>query len=375
MKKGLIITGAVLGSLLLAGGTVTAAAQVIKSNAIGEKNALNFACVDAGVLPENAESVQTDFGFEKGKFVYDVDFRADGVRYEYTLDAKSGAVLERENEKLTGNLPENQGEGQKVPEEDTQAPEIKEGSVPEKKEGNGLAPGMQEGDEPAPENGSVPADEKPESGPEPRMISPEDARSSALKHAGRGESDVEFEKTKFENEEGRMVYDVEFFSADGYEYDYEIDAYTGEVLEESIELRQEADEGAEAARKAAEEAARQAREAAEEAEKQAEEAAELERKAAEEAARQAREAERQAGETAREGGIISVEEAKKAALEKAGLTEDTVVFEKAKLERENGRAVYDVEFFIEGEKAYDYEIDARTGEIVSEETEPWEAED
>ena len=68
---------------------------------------------------------------------------------------------------------------------------------------------------------------------------------------------------------------------------------------------------------------------------------------------------------------ITVEEAKAAALAHAGLTESEVTFTQQKLEREDGRLVYDIEFYAPSAEydsavrtEYDYEIDAATGEIV-----------
>lgn len=61
------------------------------------------------------------------------------------------------------------------------------------------------------------------------VLSAEDARSKALAHAGLTEKEVTFVKTELEREDGRRVYDIEFYTADYQEYDYEIDAVTGEI--------------------------------------------------------------------------------------------------------------------------------------------------
>ncbi|MBQ8525716.1 MAG: PepSY domain-containing protein [Clostridia bacterium] len=62
-------------------------------------------------------------------------------------------------------------------------------------------------------------------------------------------------------------------------------------------------------------------------------------------------------------GLITVEEAKAIALEKAGLTEAEVTFEKAKPDYDDGIRIYDIEFR-SGNIEYDAEIDAETGEII-----------
>ena len=61
----------------------------------------------------------------------------------------------------------------------------------------------------------------------------EQAKQTALNHAGKTASQVTFVKTKSDWEYGRTVYEIEFIyrSGTGYlEYDYEIDASTGKIL-------------------------------------------------------------------------------------------------------------------------------------------------
>ena len=63
-------------------------------------------------------------------------------------------------------------------------------------------------------------------------------------------------------------------------------------------------------------------------------------------------------------GVITVEEAKAKALADAKLTASQVTFTEAKLERDDGREIYDIEFYTADYKEYDYEIDARTGAVL-----------
>lgn len=55
------------------------------------------------------------------------------------------------------------------------------------------------------------------------------AKQTALSHAGVQESAVSRMDVEYDSEDGRMIYEVEF-TADGCEYEYEIDAATGEVI-------------------------------------------------------------------------------------------------------------------------------------------------
>lgn len=61
---------------------------------------------------------------------------------------------------------------------------------------------------------------------------------------------------------------------------------------------------------------------------------------------------------------ITAEEARGIALAHAGLTEGEVTFIKAKLDVDNGKQIYEVEFY-SGSMEYDYDIDAVSGSIIS----------
>lgn len=61
----------------------------------------------------------------------------------------------------------------------------------------------------------------------------EQAKQTALRHAGKTASQVQFVKTQQDWEHGRQVYEIEFIVSGGTgytEYDYEIDAATGKIV-------------------------------------------------------------------------------------------------------------------------------------------------
>ena len=62
---------------------------------------------------------------------------------------------------------------------------------------------------------------------------------------------------------------------------------------------------------------------------------------------------------------ISADKAKEIALNHAGILKEDATFLRAERDGENGKAVYEVEFYSKDKKEYDYEIDANTGEILS----------
>lgn len=65
---------------------------------------------------------------------------------------------------------------------------------------------------------------------------------------------------------------------------------------------------------------------------------------------------------------VTIEEAKQIALDRAGATAENAVFTKAHPYEEDGRAVFDMEFYV-GTTEYDVDVDIATGEIVDFETE------
>lgn len=197
----------------------------------------------------------------------------------------------------------------------------------------------------------------------------EAAKETALKSAGLTEDQADFSTAGLDSRDGTFFYQVNF-EAEGMEYDYAIDAVTGVVIEENSVA---ADDGAEAAGAAASETETSGAAADDGAEATG---AAASRDAAGDAASGAVQASgaAQASETAQtsaaaqnasDSGMIGEEKAKEIALNHAGLTEDQTQRLWVKRDYDDGRSIYEVEFYGEGRDEYDYEIDAVTGEIVT----------
>ena len=197
----------------------------------------------------------------------------------------------------------------------------------------------------------------------------EAAKETALKSAGLTEDQADFSTAGLDSRDGTFFYQVNF-EAEGMEYDYAIDAVTGVVIEENSVA---ADDGAEATGAAASEAETSGAAADDGAEAVG---AAASKDAAGDAASGAVQASgaAQASETAQtsaaaqnasDSGMIGEEKAKEIALNHAGLTEDQTQRLWVKRDYDDGRSIYEVEFYGEGRDEYDYEIDAVTGEIVA----------
>lgn len=145
------------------------------------------------------------------------------------------------------------------------------------------------------------------------------AKAIALAAADITESDAVFTTAELEEKNGLSYYEIDF-TVGGQEYDYDIDAISGKIIENQT-------------------------------------------KAVDDTA--ANEATTANTINAASDGQVTLEEAKEIALNHAGLTADGVTFIKGKLERDDGREKYDIEFYTSDFKEYDYEIDPQTGEILS----------
>ena len=65
-------------------------------------------------------------------------------------------------------------------------------------------------------------------------ISMDMAKSITLKDAGLRPSFVTFEKALLKKDDGKVMYEIEFFTST-YEYEYEVDAYTGAILSKDVD--------------------------------------------------------------------------------------------------------------------------------------------
>ena len=150
----------------------------------------------------------------------------------------------------------------------------------------------------------------------------ERAKAIALSDAGLSAASVTFTEAKQDFDDGVPNYDLDFYTAT-HEYDYEINAQTGAIMDRSVEVNEHAVRETKPAATAAPTAA------------------------ATEASR----------------GFIGVDRAKSIALGHAGVSASAVSFSKAKLDDDDGRGVYEIEFYV-GNTEYDYEIDAHSGAIL-----------
>ena len=142
------------------------------------------------------------------------------------------------------------------------------------------------------------------------------AKAIALQDAGLKEEDVTFVRCHMDMDDGRMEYEVEFFSGNT-EYDYDIDAATGAIVSMDFD--------GEYCTPAAVDTAATTETAA--------------------------------------AGAVTKEKALDIALKQAGVIRESVTFSRVHRDFDNGREVFDVEFHV-GTTEYNFDVDANTGAVV-----------
>lgn len=292
---------------------VIAAVSVIavKGTLITKAQAQAVALGDAGLSEAEASALRTKLEFDDGRFQYEVDFYNNGTEYEYLIQAKDGDIIARD---IEGGADERHYEqelradagNQTVVDENSSVQQREDAENLSALDDNASAQSQEDvGDQPAADgNGTT----------QTQGISLDEAKAAALSDAGLPESDVTFKKTKLDHENGIQVYDIKFYTVDT-EYDYEINASDGAVLEKSVEsFRVQANTA-------------------------------------------------DGGGNSSGDNYIGVDRAKEIALSHANLNEADVMFKKAKLENDDGSVEYEIEFYV-GRTEYEYTIDAVSGNII-----------
>ena len=176
-----------------------------------------------------------------------------------------------------------------------------------------------------------------------QMIRMEEAQEAALKAADIEAADADISATTLSEVAGVACYKVEFTSGE-YAYAYTINAETGAVMEMSSQEQNAQTSGTQT--------------------ETADPAASAPAQTSGSASAQAQTSAAAPAQNATGTGTVDEAAAQKIALEHAGVKAADATITKSKLDYEDGRQVYDIEWYAGGAK-YDYEIAADTGEIIS----------
>lgn len=186
------------------------------------------------------------------------------------------------------------------------------------------------------------------------------AKAVVLENADISEENVRFVRVHLDTDDAGSKYDIEFISEDA-QYDYVVNAVTGEIISMNCENREYniATVPAEVTQAVDAQSMELQNHVVQTGNTQS-------GSAGTQAAGGTRNAETHSTDTqtGADAQYIGVEAAKQAALDHAGLSAGEVRFVHAHLEFDDGRWQYDVEFH-KGTTEYDYDIDALTGAVLS----------
>lgn len=199
----------------LGGGTAYAASTVANNGLLDQQEAETFAFMDADVKEDEVTNLRTHLEKDDGVYVYDIDFYVGNTEYEYEVRAEDGVILEKDKEDKSGKVKTDAAAVRDSQAASQNAPQKDSGSTSGKAE-----TGKEE----------IAA----EAAADNKYISVDRAKQIALQDAGLREEEVNFITAKFEDDDGRKEYEVEFYKGN-LEYEYDIDAVTGEILESEVE--------------------------------------------------------------------------------------------------------------------------------------------
>ena len=158
---------------------------------IGMERALEIALLTCGQSADQLTKQEVDAELDEVPAHYEVELHTAWGEFEYLVDAYTGKVLSGQKDLLTTAS---------TPNETTK-----------------------------------PSDQKPDPSGTAQNIGYAKAKSIALNHAGVSENEAYDMDIELDNEDGILVYEVEFKSGN-MEYDYEINAATGAILKHESEL-------------------------------------------------------------------------------------------------------------------------------------------
>lgn len=218
MRKKWIFTGAAFAlAMTLTGCRDNAAASIPQQSSqeqtqmIPMEEAQEAALKAADIEAADADISATTLSEVAGVACYKVEFTSGEYAYAYTINAQTGAVMEMSSQE------------QNAPASGTQT-ETADSTVPATAQTSGSASAQ------AQTSAAAPAQNATGTG----TVDEAAAQKIALEHAGVKAADATITKSKLDYEDGRQVYDIEWY-AGGAKYDYEIAADTGEIISSAYE--------------------------------------------------------------------------------------------------------------------------------------------
>ena len=161
--------------------------QNSNNSKITMEQAKDIALKHANLTSDQVSFIKTDTELENGIEVYNIEFSYENKEYDYKINSANGEIVEYDSDIEDYDITQQQAT----------------------KENKSVTPNNQNS------NNS--------------KITVEKAKEISLKHANLKDNQVVFDKTEMDYDNGVQVYDIEFHY-NNIEYNYEIDANTGNIL-------------------------------------------------------------------------------------------------------------------------------------------------
>ena len=161
--------------------------QNSNNSKITMEQAQEIALKHAKLTSDQVSFIKTDTELENGIEVYNIEFSYENKEYDYKINSANGEIVEYDYDIEDYDITQQQAT----------------------KENKSVTPNNQNS------NNS--------------KITVEKAKEISLKHANLKDNQVVFDKTEMDYDNGVQIYDIEFHY-NNIEYNYEIDANTGNIL-------------------------------------------------------------------------------------------------------------------------------------------------
>lgn len=219
-QKWLLTTGTALAlAAALAGCGNTPAADQPQSSQpaslISMEQAQTAALDAANIDAADADISSATLGEVAGITCYKVEFTSGDYTYSYSINAESGEVLEMSSREQTVTTIAPEGGAQ------TDAPATTSPNT---------------GTAQTKPSSTKPTQTAPNTNTATGAVDEAKAQEIALNHAGIKAADATITKSKLDYDDGRQVYEIEWY-ANGAKYDYEIAVATGEIVNSGYEAK------------------------------------------------------------------------------------------------------------------------------------------
>jgi uncharacterized membrane protein YkoI len=198
-------------------GTVESVGTASDKAYIGQEAVRQIVLEHAGVSAGSVTWWELELDSEHGVMVYEVEFYADGYEYEYEVNAQTGVIVKTEKK------PDEHASN--VTESTTQTPDTSTGS----QEVDAASSATKAQESSGGSTGGTTQTPTTSTG-----ITEARAKEIALAHAGVSAGNVTKYEIELDTEKGVTVYEIEFKSG-GFEYEYEVNASTGDIIKSEKE--------------------------------------------------------------------------------------------------------------------------------------------